>query len=83
MDSDYSKDDLRDGEDKSVVSSVSGTVYDMLQLAEDDDDDEEEEKARNFLWGGSRKGKEPNIRSDFEGAHETLVQKYFSGPLSL
>ena len=34
-------------------------------------------------WGGSKKGKAPNIDRDFVGAHKKLVHHYFSGPQSL
>ena len=83
MDSDDLEDDSSNSEDKAVVSYVLGTLYAMMQLVEEEEDDDDEEKeARDGRWGG-RKGKTPNMRRDFEGAYETLVQQYFSGPSSL
>ena len=34
-------------------------------------------------WGGSKKGKSPNLERDFGGACKTMVSHYFSGNSSL
>ena len=80
MDSDHLKDGSRNVKDKTVVSSVIGTLYAMMQLVEEE---EEEEGTSYRRWGGSTKGKTPNIRRDVKASYETLVQQYFSGHLSL
>ena len=79
--------DSSSGDEEALVVAVVSGVTALIQLAheeeEEEEDDEEEEEAANVVWGGSRVGKGPNIRRDFEGAYKTLVNQYFSGHESL
>jgi len=41
--------------------------------------DSSDEDCQQSEWGGSKKGKAPNKKRDFQGAYDKLVRQYFSG----
>ena len=58
-------------DDEVAIAVVQWLIDDMFES------DNEDSK-----WGGSRPGKAPNKKRDFEGAYNRLVRQYFSGAQS-
>ena len=67
------------GEDEEMMailqSTLAVTQSHMMDLESDSESDSSEEPK----WGGSPKGKAPNIKRDFAGSAETIIKQYFSG----
>jgi hypothetical protein len=63
-------------EDDGIEASLLQTVAATLAVLESNDKEEKQ-------WGGSRPGKAPNKKRDFERAYKMRLEQYFSGPDSI
>ena len=67
------------GNDSLLADSASAVAQVASQVVPTQSDDTGAEEQ----WGGSKKGKAPNVERDFVGAYKKLVNHYFSGEDSL
>jgi len=80
MESSSNSDSDSSGDDE-LVTDLLGTIAAASRMAMDQSDNDSSDSS--IKWGGSRKGKAPNIARDFAGAYSMVVQHYFSGMDSL
>ena len=63
-----------------MIGAAAAAASASAAMMESDDSSSEDD--RN-TWGGSRVGKQPNKKRDFEGAMKQVMEHYFSGSESV
>ena len=67
------------GKYEEVMAILQSTLAVTHSHVMDSESDSESDSSEEPKWGGSPKGKAPNIKRDFAGSAETIIKQYFSG----